>query len=86
MAKTELLIHPSKPGPTTSFLTVVSTISHPVAQACCLGVTLDSSHSPLTFKTFLKSVAFSSVISQKYTVPLLLDCLNSDSGSHSLPF
>ncbi|MEE6512798.1 hypothetical protein FKM82_020023 [Ascaphus truei] len=48
MAKTELLILPSKPGPTTSFhITVGTTIIHPVAQARCLGVTLDSSHFPL---------------------------------------
>ncbi|MEE6518785.1 hypothetical protein FKM82_029998 [Ascaphus truei] len=66
MAKTELLILPPKPGPTTSFhITVGSTIIHPVAQARCLGVTLDSS---LTFRTFLKPVAFSSAISQRYAL------------------
>ncbi|MEE6488826.1 hypothetical protein FKM82_015394 [Ascaphus truei] len=41
MSKTELLILPPKPGPTTSFhITVGSTIIH---RACCLGVK-SSSH------------------------------------------
>ncbi|MEE6521758.1 hypothetical protein FKM82_020061 [Ascaphus truei] len=66
MAKTELLILPPKPGLTTSFhISVGSSVIHPVAQACCLGVTLDSS---LTCKTFLKPVAFSSAILQRYAL------------------
>ncbi|MEE6525482.1 hypothetical protein FKM82_025531 [Ascaphus truei] len=66
MSKTELLIFNPKPGPITSFhITVGSTIIHPVAQARCLGVTLDSS---LTFKMYLKPVAFSSAILQRYAL------------------
>ncbi|MEE6523341.1 hypothetical protein FKM82_022198 [Ascaphus truei] len=54
MDKTELLILPPKPGPTTSFhITVGTTIIHPVAQARCLGVTLDSS---LTFAPHIQNI------------------------------
>ncbi|MEE6514964.1 hypothetical protein FKM82_023428 [Ascaphus truei] len=65
MSKTELLILPPKPGPTTSFhIAIGNTIIHPVAQVRCLGVTLDSS---LTFKRQLKPVV-SSAILQRYAL------------------